>query len=289
MRALPPRSPYGDVRPVTPAPVYAPPGARPGLPLSIRPPGVDPPEDDDESGDEADDADVPRWSDPPPRRHPPEQRPTYRPLPPLGPSRAPAPRLAASEAVVTPPATLACPMVSALDQWVADAVQPAAQRWFGQPVAEIRQISAYSCRSMNNRRGARISEHAFGNALDVAAFVLADGRTITIKDGWRGRPAEQGFLRDVHAAACEQFTTVLGPGSNMFHYDHFHFDLMRRASGQRICNPAAVPGELVAGRRGHPLVTGSVGTRPRKAPLGFAPAGAAEAPGRLPRAVPGAD
>ncbi len=170
------------------------------------------------------------------------------PLPALGP--APAPRATGSVAPieVKPNATLACPIVSALDRWIAQAVQPAAHKWFGQPVTEIRQISAYSCRGMNGQPGARISEHAFGNALDIAAFVLADGRRITIKNGWRGAPEEQGFLRDVQAAACDTFTTVLAPGSNRFHYDHFHVDLMRRASGRRICNPRAEDGELVASR-----------------------------------------
>ena len=81
---------------------------------------------------------------------------------------------------------------------------------------------------MNGNPRARISEHAFGNALDIAAFTLADGRKITVKNGWHGLPEEQGFLRDVQGAACEQFTTVLAPGSNVFHYDHIHVDLMRR-------------------------------------------------------------
>ena len=87
-------------------------------------------------------------------------------------------------------------------------------RWFGARVVEIKQISAYSCRGMNGNPHAHISEHAFGNALDIAAFTLADGRRITVKDGWRGMPEEQGFLRDVQAAACQQFNTVLAPGSN---------------------------------------------------------------------------
>ena len=92
---------------------------------------------------------------------------------------------------------------------------------------------------MNGQIGARISEHAFGNALDIASFTLADGRRVSVKEGWRGFPEEQGFLRDIQAAACEQFTTVLAPGSNRFHYDHIHVDLMRRSSGTRICNPEA--------------------------------------------------
>ncbi|HYP64375.1 MAG TPA: extensin family protein, partial [Acidocella sp.] len=120
-------------------------------------------------------------------------------------------RRAPTPAAVTPAATLACPMVSMLDRFVSDKVQPAALRWFGQRVVEIKQISAYSCRGMNGDPYAGISEHAFGNALDMAAFTFADGRKITVKDGWHGAPAEQGFLRDIQSAACEMFTTVLAP------------------------------------------------------------------------------
>jgi hypothetical protein len=150
-------------------------------------------------------------------------------------------------------------------------VQPAAMRWFGAPVAEITQISAYSCRGMNGNPRARISEHAFGNALDISAFTLADGRRITVKGGWNGLPEEQGFLRDIQGAACDQFTTVLAPGSNVYHYDHMHVDLMRRSSGHRACNPRAVSGEEVAaragaryaGRRGsEPSVTGTLAPAP---------------------------
>ena len=115
---------------------------------------------------------------------------------PLGRERGP---VTTGAVAVQPTATLACPIVSALDSWFASGVQPAAMKWFGVQVAEIRQISAYSCRGMNGQRGAKISEHAFGNALDIASFTLADGRKIAIKDGWRGAPEEQGFLRDVQA------------------------------------------------------------------------------------------
>ena len=80
-------------------------------------------------------------------------------------------------------------------------------------------------------------------------------------------PEEQGFLRDVQAAACRQFTTVLAPGSNVYHYNHIHVDLMRRARRPIICEPAAVSGEEVAARASQrnpyasrePLVTGSLG------------------------------
>ena len=178
------------------------------------------------------------------------------------------PQAAATPIEVQPAATLACPIVSALDRWFANAVQPAAQQWFNQPVVEIKQISAYSCRGMNGQPGAHISEHAFGNALDIAAFVLADGHRITVKNGWNGSPEEQGFLRDVQGSACDQFTTVLAPGSNQFHYDHIHVDLMRRASGRRICQPGAVDGELVAARaRKDPLYARAAGRAAADPPL----------------------
>jgi Extensin-like protein C-terminus len=182
--------------------------------------------------------------------------------------------LAAAPATLTPTATLACPVVSMLDRFISEHVQPAAARWFGQPVVEIKQISAYSCRGMNGDPHANISEHAFGNALDIAAFTLADGHRITVKDGWHGAPEEQGFLHDVQGAACEMFTTVLAPGSNEYHYDHIHVDLMRRASGRIICQPAAIPGEAAAAgagggrygwRPGAPSLTGSIASAPRPA------------------------
>jgi hypothetical protein len=198
------------------------------------------------------------------------ERPTSSPapLPPLGPARGNSVG-AVGPVAVKPAATLACPIVSVLDRWLAESVQPAAQRWFGARVVEIKQISAYSCRGMNGNPSAHISEHAFGNALDIAAFTLADGRRVAVKDGWHGMPEEQGFLRDVQAAACQQFSTVLAPGSNGYHYDHIHVDLMRRASRRTICEPSAVSGAEVAARASQrnpyaartPFVTGSLGGR----------------------------
>jgi extensin-like protein len=172
------------------------------------------------------------------------------PVVPLGPARGAQVTGAITPVAVTPAATLACPIVSELDRWIVNVVQPAALHWFGSPVAEIKQISAYSCRGMNGDPNAKISEHAFGNALDIASFTLADGRTITVKNGWRGLPEEQGFLHDVQGAACQQFTTVLAPGSNVYHYDHIHVDLMNRRNGYRVCNPHAVSGEEIAARAG---------------------------------------
>src|SRR5260370_25319844 len=115
-------------------------------------------------------------------------------------------------------------------------------RWFGARVVEIKQISAYSCRGMNGNSRAQISEQAFGNALDIAGFTLADGRHVSVKDGWKGMPEEQGFLRDVQAAACQQFSTVLARASNVYHTDHIHVALMPRATRRSIVQPSSASG-----------------------------------------------
>jgi len=207
-----------------------------------------------------------------------EDERNFTPAQPAGPNPYATPRLGPSAGNVTgavgpvaikPVATLACPIVSTLDRWLADAVQPAAMRWFGVRVVEIKQISAYSCRGMNGNSRAHISEHAFGNALDIAAFTLADGRRITVKNGWKGLAEEQGFLRDVQGSACRVFNTVLAPGSNVYHYDHIHVDLMRRKSQRIICQPAAISGEEIAARvqqrnpyaSNAPGITGSLGRK----------------------------
>jgi Extensin-like protein C-terminus len=252
-------------------------------PISLSAPGVAPQEDEiDLPPDGTDAAGAARYMNAPsyPARPnyssqsqaPYSQRPEPQPLPRLGPAQG-NPVAAVGPVAVKPTATLACPIVSELDRWFADTVQPSAMHWFGQRVVEIKQISAYSCRGMNGNPHSHISEHAFGNALDIAAFTLADGRRVSVKDGWRGLPEEQGFLRDVQSGACAHFTTVLAPGSNVYHYDHIHVDLMRRASRRLICQPAAVSGDEVAARAQQrnpyanardPYVTGSLGRKNKR-------------------------
>jgi len=287
-----PRAPPARVAPVQVEPMPGPSGAAPrmrwvpgpppaersdryapaGRPMSINPPG--------EPGVTPSAAplldDIPDDAILPPGRtraaYPPQSgytAPVYQPparvAPTLGRQRAPMTTAAAGPATLTPPATLACPIVSALDRWISDGVQPAAMRWFGSPVVEVKQIAAYSCRAMVGSGSSHISEHAFGNAIDIAAFTLADGRRISVQEGWHGAPEQQGFLRDVHLAACDNFTTVLAPGYNAAHYNHIHVDLMRRPNGDRPCRPEAIPGEvaaakaraLYAGRHRGPAYTGS--------------------------------
>ncbi len=270
IQVQPARPVQGEIMRWTPGPqpVRTPSNYEPaGRPVSLSPPGS--PSNDApiqapgrapypssgvmEPDDVPDDAILPPGRGAPVRTQPATNAVRYEPEPQrappaLGPSRGPRTTGAIMPATLQPAATLACPLVSALDKWVAEGVQPAAQKWFGSQVATIKQISAYSCRGMVGAGTSRVSEHAFGNALDIAGFVLADGRKIVVKDGWRGSPEEQGFLHDVQLYACDTFSTVLAPGYNAAHYDHIHVDLMRRASGRRPCRPEAIPGDVVAAK-----------------------------------------
>jgi hypothetical protein len=294
--AQPTRQIYGAPQTYSPEPIrpYSQSPATPiGQPLSISPPGLSPADEDDGA------LDIP--GGPPHTYYGGQAAPPYSrapaagaapaPLPPLGPARDQILTGSSTPVEVKPAATLACPIVSALDQWISRAVQPAAQRWFGQPVVEVKQISAYSCRGMNGNPNAHISEHAFGNALDLAEFTLADGHKISVEYGWHGTPEEQGFLHDVQLAACEDFTTVLAPGANVYHYNHIHVDLMRHYNGRHICEPDAIPGEVVAERararyatqHGGANVTGSIPEKSRRRPLSYSD------DDHRPEAVPGED
>ena len=133
-------------------------------------------------------------------------------------------------------------MIAALDTWIKEVVQPAAQARFGEPVVRINSMGSYSCRGINNMSGANLSEHAFGNAIDIGGFVLASGRELNVMRGFNGADEqERAFLHEAHAGACGHFTTVLGPGYNVFHYNHFHLDLAMHGSTsrgpRRYCKP----------------------------------------------------
>lgn len=133
---------------------------------------------------------------------------------------------------INPPATLNCTLTAALYKWVVKDVQPEAVRQFKEPVVSIRNISSYSCRRRNGVEGGRISEHSFGNALDIASVTLASGTKISILNDWGpgglfNFNKKAAFLSDIHKNACGKFSTVLGPKANKAHANHFHFDLGR--------------------------------------------------------------
>jgi hypothetical protein len=134
-----------------------------------------------------------------------------------------------------PAALVRCPMVHALEYWTEHVVLPAARRHLQADVVGIRVAGSYSCRPMNGVSGALLSEHGHANAVDISGFVLADGRVVSVRTGWDGASAERGFLRTVHDGSCRVFTTVLSPGYDSLHEDHFHLDLARHSDDARIC------------------------------------------------------
>ncbi len=122
---------------------------------------------------------------------------------------------------VSPAITVDCETATALDRWIDGAVQPA----YGGKVVEVRIAAHYICRTRNNLKGAKISEHGRGKAVDVAGFVLSNGKTISVLGNY------DKTLRKVHKQACGLFGTTLGPGSDGFHEDHLHLDTAARRSG----------------------------------------------------------
>lgn len=123
---------------------------------------------------------------------------------------------------------MTCPLARSFAAWVRYGVVPAARQHLGSEVVRIESYGTYACRNINGAIGGPRSQHAFANAVDIAAFVLKDGRRVTLKDGWNGGdPAMQAFLRTVRASACRRFGVVLSPDYNDAHRDHFHFDMGR--------------------------------------------------------------
>ncbi len=118
---------------------------------------------------------------------------------------------------------MTCPLAANFAAWSRYAVQPAARLIFGTEIARIDTFGTYNCRPIAG--SGKLSEHAHSNAVDVAAFVLEDGRRITVKDGWGGDGRARQFLKIVHTSACKRFRTVLGPDYNAAHKDHLHFDM----------------------------------------------------------------
>lgn len=120
------------------------------------------------------------------------------------------------------PATIDCATATALNRWVERGLKPAVGR-LGGGVTALQVAGHYTCRPRNNQRGAKVSEHGRGKAIDIAAVTLANGVSITVLKGWNDRQHGK-ILRSMHKAACGPFGTVLGPNSDRFHRDHLHLD-----------------------------------------------------------------
>ena len=117
-----------------------------------------------------------------------------------------------------------CPLASSFAAWARFGVDRAARQMLGSGLLRIETMGSYSCRNVAG--SGKRSAHATANAIDVSGFVLADGRRITVLGDWSsGNAQERQFLQVIHTSACKRFGTVLGPGYNAAHRDHFHVEL----------------------------------------------------------------
>ncbi|MBV0911230.1 extensin-like domain-containing protein [Anianabacter salinae] len=126
-------------------------------------------------------------------------------------------------------ATLDCPTAQALRSWVDATLKPSVGR-LGGGVASLQVAAHYSCRTRNNQPGAKVSEHGRGKAIDISAINLRNGQSLTVLKGWRDGSIGP-VMKRLHSGACGTFGTVLGPNSDRFHQDHFHFDTARHGNG----------------------------------------------------------
>src|ERR1700736_2292562 len=131
---------------------------------------------------------------------------------------------------VKPAAILRCAMASAIADWIRTDMAPLAAR-LGSVISDLDNFDSFECRGRNRVAGAQLSEHGRANALDVRAIKLANGQSISLIDRTVPREVRESVLH----SACARFTTVLGPGSDWYHEDHIHLDLMERHNNYKIC------------------------------------------------------
>lgn len=118
-----------------------------------------------------------------------------------------------------------CPLAVAYALFEVHGLQPAAQRVYGQSVTQVDHLGSFACRNVYHRKQGRLSQHATANALDISGFRLQDGQRIVLAKDWQGAGKHAEFLRQVREAACDSFSTVLGPDYNAAHHNHFHLDM----------------------------------------------------------------
>lgn len=118
---------------------------------------------------------------------------------------------------------VACPLAHTFAAWARFGVDRAARQILGSGLARIETMGSYSCRNVAGT--GRRSAHSTANAIDVSAFVLEDGRRVSVLGDWSGGSEdERRFLRTIHGSACKRFATVLGPDYNAAHRDHMHVE-----------------------------------------------------------------
>jgi hypothetical protein len=133
---------------------------------------------------------------------------------------------------VVPASLMACPVAESLARWVSEVVSPEAERQFQGAPTKLLIGTAYQCRDQRN--GAKLSEHALGNGVDVMGFEFSKRSPLAIASQSENSP-EANFQSTIQKGACPIFSTVLGPGSDAAHGDHLHLDLRERKGDYRIC------------------------------------------------------
>jgi hypothetical protein len=131
---------------------------------------------------------------------------------------------------VKPAAILRCPMASAIADWIRTDIAPLAAS-LGSVISDLDNFDSFECRGRNRVVGGRMSEHGRANAIDVRALKLVNGQSISLTD----RTVSRSLRESVLHSACARFSTVLGPGSDWYHEDHIHLDLMERRNNYKIC------------------------------------------------------
>jgi hypothetical protein len=132
-------------------------------------------------------------------------------------------------------AAATCAVNAGLALWLRHGVQPASEKHLGSRVVALEHYGTNNCRRIGGNETAGWSEHATGNAIDIAAFVLADGRRIKIRSDWSNQGSASDFLRDARNAGCGIFGTLLSPEYNAAHADHFHIDQAGSRRGWSFC------------------------------------------------------
>ncbi|CAI8912538.1 extensin family protein [Pseudomonas sp. IT-P395] len=120
-----------------------------------------------------------------------------------------------------------CPLAVAYAMFEHHTLQPVAQSVYGQKIARVDHLGSFACRNVYNRESGALSRHASADALDIAGFRLADGRTVSVLKDWPKQNQDAQFLRQLRDGACEAFSVVLSPDYNAAHRNHFHVDVGR--------------------------------------------------------------
>lgn len=128
------------------------------------------------------------------------------------------------------PLRMTCHQLATLHMWERHVARPQAEKIFGSPLRQIETYGSFSCRNIAGT--SQRSQHSYGNAIDIAGFVLEDGRRISVKEHWRARDNYGKYLKRVHKGGCKLFSVTLGPDYNAAHADHFHLDMGRTETCQ---------------------------------------------------------